>query len=55
MQLFFSLFIFLTLPLPVWSQQPKAHFDQLTTAGGLLENSAFAMLQDRLGYLWLGT
>ncbi|MGB5287635.1 MAG: two-component regulator propeller domain-containing protein, partial [Ignavibacteriaceae bacterium] len=34
---------------------PEPVFEQLTIADGLPENSVYAILQDRFGYLWLGT
>ncbi|QHV94334.1 two-component regulator propeller domain-containing protein [Spirosoma endbachense] len=45
----------LTLPLMSFSQSPRAYFEQITTANGLPENSVSCMLQDHLGFMWLGT
>jgi ligand-binding sensor domain-containing protein/signal transduction histidine kinase len=45
----------LTLPLMSFSQSLRAYFEQITTANGLPENSVFCMLQDHLGFMWLGT
>ncbi|GAA4405207.1 sensor histidine kinase [Nibrella viscosa] len=49
------LLVLLTLPDPGYSQAPKLRFDQLTTADGLPDNSGFSLLQDRLGFIWVGT
>jgi signal transduction histidine kinase/ligand-binding sensor domain-containing protein/DNA-binding response OmpR family regulator len=38
-----------------FGQQTKAYFEQLTTIDGLPENSVIAMVQDRMGFMWLGT
>ncbi|GAB4025511.1 sensor histidine kinase [Spirosoma gilvum] len=37
------------------SQSPRAYFEQLTTANGLPENSVSCLLQDHLGFIWMGT
>ncbi len=55
MRLFYVLLLSWILPFTAESQPSRPHFDQLTTADGLPENSAFALLQDRLGYVWIGT
>ena len=34
---------------------PEPNFEHLTIADGLPENSVWCMLQDHLGYMWLGT
>ena len=58
------LYALLMLVLPHVSAQPHpgAHtgppllrFKRLTTAEGLSENSAYCLLQDRRGFLWIGT
>ncbi|MFN8346554.1 MAG: two-component regulator propeller domain-containing protein [Spirosomataceae bacterium] len=51
----FLLLLGLSSLLPVYSQQVKAYFEQLTTVDGLPENSVHALLQDRFGFMWLGT
>lgn len=51
----FLLLLGLSSLLPVYSQQAKAYFEQLTTVDGLPENSVYAILQDRFGFIWLGT
>ncbi|GAA4451443.1 sensor histidine kinase [Nibrella saemangeumensis] len=46
----------LLLASPSQSQLPeKLTFDQLNTVDGLPENFVHAMLQDHLGFMWLGT
>lgn len=37
------------------AQYDDIYFEHLTVQEGLPENSVFSMLQDHLGYLWLGT
>ena len=34
---------------------PEPVFEHITVADGLPENSVFSMIQDRFGYMWLGT
>ncbi|KAA3622828.1 MAG: hypothetical protein DWQ02_25505, partial [Bacteroidetes bacterium] len=34
---------------------PLLHFDQLTINEGLSHNTVFCLLQDRHGYIWMGT
>ncbi|GGF17523.1 hybrid sensor histidine kinase/response regulator [Hymenobacter cavernae] len=41
--------------LPAAAQSPALLFHTLTTADGLSQNSVSSMLQDRRGFLWLGT
>ncbi len=38
-----------------YSQPQKMVFEHITVQDGLPENSVFSMLQDHLGFLWLGT
>ena len=47
----FSIFILSS----AFSQTDEYIFKQLTDADGLSQSTIFAMLQDRDGYLWLGT
>lgn len=54
----YFLFIFISLislsPLVI-SQNIEPRFEHLTVKNGLPENSAKAILQDYLGYMWFGT
>jgi signal transduction histidine kinase/ligand-binding sensor domain-containing protein/DNA-binding response OmpR family regulator len=49
----------LLLYFSFWSlafgQSANVYFEQITTADGLPENSVAVMLQDHLGFIWLGT
>lgn len=45
----------LLLLSPLFSQTEEYIFRQLTDADGLSQSTIFAMIQDREGYLWLGT
>ncbi len=55
MRLFSLLLLLVALRLPVSGQPGKLYFEQLTTADGLPENSVTAMIEDHLGFIWLGT
>ncbi|CAN5270911.1 hypothetical protein BH09BAC4_BH09BAC4_07310 [soil metagenome] len=55
MRLFCLLLLLITLRFSATGQSSKRYFDQLTTADGLPENSVIALLQDQLGFMWLGT
>jgi signal transduction histidine kinase/ligand-binding sensor domain-containing protein len=53
----FLIFAFSLVSIPLIAQQvPKRiRFEHLTIADGLPENSVRCMLQDHLGYIWMGT
>lgn len=55
MRLLLLFFLFLALRSAVVAQQPRTYFEQLTTADGLPDNSVNVLLQDHLGFIWLGT
>ncbi len=44
-----------TISSIAYSQPRKMVFEHITVQDGLPENSVFSMLQDHLGFLWLGT
>jgi len=44
----------LNLPKPSYAQSQQPRFAHITVAEGLPENSIFEILQDHLGFLWLG-
>lgn len=37
------------------NNRPQLHFDHLTIAEGLSHNSVYCLLQDKDGYIWIGT
>ncbi len=50
--------LILTLAVPRWAlaaQAPDLLFERISIDQGLSQNSVYAMLQDRLGFLWIGT
>ena len=42
-------------PARVSAQQPTLRFERLTIEQGLSQNNVFSLLQDRAGFVWLGT
>ncbi len=40
---------------PVIAQAPDLRFERISIDQGLSQNSVYAMLQDRMGFLWIGT
>jgi ligand-binding sensor domain-containing protein len=48
-------FICLLLSLLVNASGPSVQFERLTTKDGLSQNSIYAMVQDKEGFLWIGT
>ena len=52
---FLMLLLGVSVPGLVHAQPKRVVFEHLTSADGLPENSVMAMLQDTLGFLWLGT
>ncbi len=42
-------------PAPVAERMPTPRFEALTVADGLVANEVSALLQDRQGFLWVGT
>ncbi|GAA4455784.1 hybrid sensor histidine kinase/response regulator transcription factor [Nibrella saemangeumensis] len=55
MRLLSFLLVYLSFWLTAVGQQPRVYFEQLTTADGLPDNSVNVILQDHLGFMWLGT
>ncbi len=53
--LLFNIFLTAQNKNTVPAHWPEPVFEHLTIADGLPENSVFSMLQDRFGYMWLGT
>ena len=53
----FLFFVFNLVTIPLLAQQVpnRIRFEHLTVADGLPENSVRCMLQDHLGYIWMGT
>jgi ligand-binding sensor domain-containing protein/signal transduction histidine kinase len=51
----FSVFLFILFSLKSFAQNHDLHFEHLTVANGLPENNITALLQDKLGYIWIGT
>ena len=50
-----ALVLILFSHLPVRAQQEKIAFKHLTIDDGLSQNAVYAILQDRQGFMWLGT
>jgi len=50
-----SVFFLLFLHIPSFAQYDNVEFEHITIEDGLPENSITCILQDHLGYLWLGT
>lgn len=51
----FGLIAGILLSIPVFGQDNSIKFSRLTTQDGLSQNAANCILQDRRGFLWLGT
>ncbi len=51
----FLLILLSSLSLKIFPQKDEIKFEHITIEDGLPENSVFCILQDHLGYLWLGT
>ena len=55
----YSIFILLSIiPFLSFAQDrlnPPLHFDHLTINEGLSNNTVYFMIQDRYGYIWIGT
>ncbi len=43
------------LPTPADAQSPDLRFERISIDQGLSQNSVYALMQDRLGFLWIGT
>ena len=43
------------LPPPGGAQTPALHFERISIDQGLSQNTVYSILQDRMGFLWLGT
>ncbi|MFQ5569814.1 MAG: two-component regulator propeller domain-containing protein [Rhodothermales bacterium] len=52
---FLGLLLCLIFPFSLRAQSPEVAFEHITVVEGLPENSAFAIVQDHLGFLWFGT
>ena len=48
-------FFFILIPLTLYSQHVKFRFDTLTAKQGLSNNNITCLLQDRQGFIWIGT
>jgi signal transduction histidine kinase/ligand-binding sensor domain-containing protein len=46
---------FFSLPILSYAQHSKIRFENLSVRHGLSQSSALAMLQDKKGFLWIGT
>src|SRR5262245_30598767 len=42
-------------PTPTSAQEPTLHFERLTVDDGLSQNTGNSILQDRYGFIWIGT
>jgi ligand-binding sensor domain-containing protein len=53
----FSLFLFLGLLMPGWviGQQPTIRFRHITYKDGLVQSPIATLLQDKSGYIWIGS
>lgn len=49
------IFSFLLNILPVYAQNPSLLFEHISIESGLSQSSARCLLQDRYGFLWIGT
>jgi ligand-binding sensor domain-containing protein/anti-sigma regulatory factor (Ser/Thr protein kinase) len=49
------LLLFLLVRTVVPAQHPAIHFDRVTTQNGLSNNQVNCILQDRRGFMWIGT
>ena len=49
-----STFLLLWSAVPAWTQ-PEIRFQHLTTQDGLSDNAITCILEDRAGYIWIGT
>ncbi len=55
MQRFVLLFLLLPLFSTLLAQAPSLYFEKLTTANGLSNNKVNCILQDKRGFIWVGT
>lgn len=49
------LLLLLTLPLSAFSQSTNLHFQNIGVNEGLSQNSVYAIMQDRQGFIWIAT
>ncbi len=54
-KLLFPLVYFLLIPLGINAQSSSMRFENITVVDGLTENSARALHQDKMGFIWIGT
>ncbi|HEY0678022.1 MAG TPA: two-component regulator propeller domain-containing protein [Chitinophagaceae bacterium] len=52
---FFGILVLLAISLPSVANQPSLYFRNLTTANGLSHRKVNCILQDRRGFMWIGT
>ena len=48
-------FLILSLPANLYAQNPPIQFDRIPSVLGLSQNLVSAIMQDRKGFLWIGT
>jgi ligand-binding sensor domain-containing protein/signal transduction histidine kinase len=53
--LILTLSLALSFSQPAQGQAPELRFDHLTISDGLSQNTINAILQDRMGFIWIGT